>query len=132
MAFVALLAVMTPLWLGSATVPVLTALGFGPEHQCACGMVRGQCGCPECERLEQQRQRESAPRPYSVLKSTCDSQDSPLPSASVPPGVMPVALLLRESPVGTMLPQVAPVPLLSFVGDGPPTPPPRLSTLQRS
>src|SRR5215472_4637235 len=99
---VTLLTLMAPAWLGSATVPLLKAIGFGPEHRCACGMVPGKCGCPECARLEHQRQEDRAARPSPVVKSSCDENDPSFASASVPPGIMPAALALREPP-GTVL-----------------------------
>jgi hypothetical protein len=128
-AFVALLAMLAPLWLGPATLPLLRALAGDASHTCACGMAPGTCGCPECERLEHERQREHAPRPYRVLKSACDDQGAPLPSLAVPPCVMPATLALHDARITGLAPPALLAHDAARVPDGPPTPPPRAARL---
>jgi hypothetical protein len=116
---------LAPLALGPALGPLTRALGGVDEHRCACGMVRGKCGCPECERLEHERLRERAPRPYPVLRAQCGDNEVMTGSLGLPPTLPATIALflppLRPSIAGLRKATEAP----SRERDEPATPPPR-------
>lgn len=66
------LVLMAPILLGPALGSVLQAIGAHLEHRCECGMVRGKCGCEECEVAESERldRKQSA---VPVIKTACKS-----------------------------------------------------------
>jgi len=107
--------------------PVVVALGGHIEHRCACGMVRGKCGCPECERLEKQRQEDREPQPYAVLKSNCDDDDDfKIPSTAIPRCVVPQqATEVRKPFESGLATQARSADLESLERQRPPIPPPR-------
>jgi hypothetical protein len=116
-----------PLLLGPGSGAILRALGGADEHRCACGMKAGECGCPECERLEHARQLEAdALRGRSVMRSTCDDNGARLAPAG--------GLLVATAPTHAVLPAVAFERMEPLTGSQPdrslerarpPTPPPR-------
>jgi hypothetical protein len=119
-----------PLLLGPGSGTILRALGGADEHRCACGMKAGQCGCPECERLEHARQLEAdALRGHAVMRSTCDDHGAGLAVAG--------GALVATAPIHAVLPSVPFQPLdvllphepdPSLERARPPTPPPRYAT----
>jgi hypothetical protein len=117
--------VALPIGLGPATSTVVRLLGGGPEHVCMCGMKRGTCGCPECQRLEAERRAGRRVRAYDVIHRTCDGDDGVAVTPALPPFV--------SAPDGVAVPEpaaakTAPTPiaaLRSQLAREPSTPPPR-------
>ncbi len=120
-----LLALVAPMWLGPAMSPLVRALGGTPEHHCACGMKRGQCGCAECEAAARREDRD-ARSPIPVLSTHCLSDDS-IPTAPALPVAAPgVVAVLAAPPTAHPLERLRGVVLLDGRdADAPPTPPPR-------
>ncbi len=115
-----------PLLLGPGAGALLRALGGADEHRCACGMKAGQCGCPECERLEQRKQLEAEVlRGHAVLRSTCDDHAAALGGAALPVATAPVASVLPRVPFELRTLVVPHEPDPSLERARPPTPPPR-------
>jgi hypothetical protein len=123
--FGALMAALSPMWLGPMLLPIERAVAEA-HHVCACGMAVGTCGCPECEKLEQ-AQREERPSPAPVLKGECDKQTGLLAAAHLPPAVLASTPAISP-PVAVA--ELVPPPrraLVSMPQPAPPTPPPRRS-----
>jgi hypothetical protein len=119
---VAMLVVLAPAGLGPSAGAIARALGIF-DHACACGMAPGKCGCPACERLERERNRQG-PRP--VLESNCERSGALVPVSAVPPCILPGALAL-DAPAAAELPSLRPpTPPHLANTDGPATPPPRV------
>jgi hypothetical protein len=126
-AYAALVTLAAPAAFGPAMGHVLRELGAQHAHLCKCGMVPGKCGCPECERLEQARQRVLAPDALPAMRGECDD-DAPsilfgaLPAVGLAPPVatIPVPRGERVPPLRANAP-----PLWPHLD--PPTPPPRLA-----
>jgi hypothetical protein len=124
----ALLWVMTalalaPMWLGPLLVSIETAVAEA-QHVCACGMPKGTCGCPECER--EQRMNEGARGP--MLKGACDPDGSPVVWTDAPPVHGAPLLVTFAGPPGPLLATATPPPgVRSALSPPPPTPPPRLA-----
>jgi len=119
---VAILVVLAPIGLGPATGAIARALG-ALDHACACGMAPGKCGCPACARLERERTGRHAALP--VFKSSCEREGVAVPTAPLPPCVLPgelavAAPALEETMASPSLARPHPADR-----DGPPTPPPR-------
>jgi hypothetical protein len=117
-----LIAVLAPLWLGPMLAPLAQAF-VEAHHVCACGMAMGTCGCPECERIEEQRRQDEAP-PFPVVKGECDKNGTPLANAPVPPMVLPALFAMivpSTSSVALVSPSRSPV---SRAAPPPPTRPP--------
>jgi hypothetical protein len=116
---------LAPLLLGPGSAWALRALGGTPEHHCACGMKPGTCGCPECERIEHERNEAKRPLKYAALRSSCDDSDAPIASAALP--VVDSANLLSVilSPFARVLPETRTPALNAGRRPEPPTPPPR-------
>jgi hypothetical protein len=121
-------ALAAPVLLGPATGAVLHLLGAEAVHHCACGMKPGECGCPECARLEERRRDDAQPTAFRVIKPACDDDDLfetfALPEAIEAPrdAVAPPAL-------AAIVPDIARDRLWAPPAPEPPTPPPRsLST----
>jgi hypothetical protein len=123
------LALLLPMILGPALVPVTRWLGGADAHLCACGMAPGTCGCPECEKLEQQQLAEHAPHAYPVVRGQCEKDGVAPAYAAMPPMTAPVTDVL-----------VAPSPEVASAREAPPgsrsrgpaepvTPPPRAAFL---
>lgn len=120
---------LAPVALGPAYAPAVRLLGGEAKHLCACGMVVGQCGCPECERAERQRHRDEAPKPYPVCKTKCGGDDVPLAFAP-PPVAAPAAVDVSLPPAETADATTPAVPdWHSQTSVRPPTPPPEARPL---
>jgi hypothetical protein len=125
------LVLLAPMLLGPAIGPLTQAMGGEAKHLCACGMVAGTCGCPECARLERQHRRDEAPKAYPVLKSQCAGDDAPVAFAPLP--VVGPAMFHTLT-----VPSAPPVPLLRPMANAwasleptkPPTPPPENATVR--
>jgi|HubBroStandDraft_2_1064218.scaffolds.fasta_scaffold133171_3 hypothetical protein len=123
------LAVLAPMMLGPAFAPLARALGGDGEHRCACGMVQGTCGCPECARIEHQRVREHAPFPYPVLRSQCEGDEVAPGFAALPVALAaPEGLVIARAVEARVLP-IRPPQALSRESSEPTTPPPRDATV---
>jgi hypothetical protein len=120
-----LFALLAPMLLGPGSAWVLRALGGAPEHQCACGMKPGTCGCPECARIEHERSEAKRPLPYAALRSTCEDSDAPLASAALPlvHGASPIAVLV--APFARLTSDTRTSALHPRGRPEPPIPPPR-------
>jgi hypothetical protein len=114
-----------PAALGSAMGPVLRELGAQQVHMCKCGMPVGRCGCPECERLEEQRQRDRAPDVVPALKSHCDDDAPALVLGALAATGLPAWAGVHPVPRGDRIsrPKAARPPRIPSLD--PPTPPPR-------
>jgi hypothetical protein len=121
------LALLAPLILGPALGPLAVALGGGAEHRCACGMVQGSCGCPECERIEHQRLHERSPAPYAVLRSQCHDDEATPGAPALPPGIEAPAGFALAAPSSSRAPTRDPAAARSREATEPRTPPPRRS-----
>jgi hypothetical protein len=119
------LAVLAPMMLGPALGPLTRALGGTDEHRCACGMVQGTCGCPECARIEHKRLHDRAPVPYPVLRSQCEGDEVAAAFAALPLAIeAPVGFVLAPAPEASVAP-LRPSEALSRDATEPATPPPR-------
>jgi hypothetical protein len=100
------------------------------EHVCKCGMPVGKCGCPECDRLEQERLQEHAVERLAALKRHCDDDAPAIPFGMLPNGV-PAAIDGATLPVprGERLRIARAVAHVSSPGHEPPTPPPRSASV---
>jgi len=114
--------VMLPVALGPARMTFERALGGEPSHTCACGMKRGTCGCPECEKLEQQRANVSK---HVAVRNTCEDDDGFVRAPATPIVTPPNAPLVIAAATSTHgeLPIVS--SLDSQLAREPSTPPPR-------
>ena len=118
-----LLALIAPVWLGPAMMPLVHALGGEPTHTCACGMKRGTCGCPACAALERERTSKYVST-NPVVRNTCDDDEvAPTPAAPCVPAFAS-GLVVASSSVRAAAPLFAPQPICHNL-DEPPTPPPR-------
>jgi hypothetical protein len=130
-AVLTLAVIAAPAAFGPAVGVMMRELGAATEqHVCKCGMPVGKCGCPECERLEQERRREHVPEHLATLKRHCDD-DAP----AIPFGVLPTGVLSAASSATLPVPRSARVVVvvtpyrLSSRDDQPPTPPPRSASV---
>lgn len=114
--------VMLPVALGPARATIERALGGEPSHACACGMKRGTCGCPECERLEQEAKKISK---HVAVRNACEDDGGLVRAPAAPIVTPPNAPLVvaRASSVPQELPSVS--SLDSQLAREPSTPPPR-------
>jgi len=115
-----------PLLLGPATTTIVRALGGVGEHHCACGMDPGTCGCPECERVTQEKETTAEHlRGHAVLRSSCDDGTSLPAIGALPFAAVPVVATLP--PMGFELLALARPTAFdpSLERARPPTPPPR-------
>ncbi len=120
------LVLAAPLLLGPGANAVLRALGAADVHRCACGMKQGECGCPECERMEHAREHEAeALRGHAVLKSTCDRDGATPGYSSLPAFAAPLASALPAPAFELRAFVAAPDFDPSLERARPPTPPPR-------
>ncbi|MFO0670998.1 MAG: hypothetical protein U0235_15430 [Polyangiaceae bacterium] len=123
---VACAAILAPIWLGPALGSVIALLGAHMEHHCACGMVRGKCGCEECA-LEEAERHDRAPSRVPVWKTSC-TDDGVAVDGSLPPTVGPAPQQLAPAappPREGTAPIAFPSELASRGAVKPPTPPPR-------
>jgi hypothetical protein len=119
------LAVIAPMIFGPALAPLTRALGGIDDHVCACGMTRGTCGCPECEKLEQNRLREHAPHPYAVLRARCAGDEVAPGLAALPPSLARAEGVLAPAAPHSLAPAAWPDKVVSQALAEPVTPPPR-------
>jgi hypothetical protein len=130
-AVLTLTVIAAPAAFGPAIGVMMRELGAATaEHVCKCGMPVGKCGCPECDRLEQERLREHVPEHLATLKRHCDD-DAP----AIPFGVLGAAVLAASSSATLPVPRGERVAVtvasfhLSSPDDQPPTPPPRSASV---
>ena len=118
-----LVVLLAPVWLGPAYAPVVRALGAATaQHHCACGMKRGQCGCPTCIAEDQERQH---PSRHMIVRNTCDSDDFVPTFAVAPQAVARNASMIVPVAVTRARDTLPPAPLHDGDATEPPTPPPR-------
>jgi hypothetical protein len=127
MRFLAWLAfvVMLPVALGPARMTIERALGGEPSHACACGMKRGTCGCPECERLDREAKKVSK---HVAVRSTCEDDDGFVRAPAAPIVTMPNAPLVVARATSVMWERPSVSSLDSQLAREPSTPPPRASS----
>ena len=115
-------AVMLPVALGPARTTIERALGAEPSHACACGMKRGTCGCPECERIERDAKKISK---HVAVRNTCEDGDGLVRAPALPIVTPPNAPLVitAAASMEKELPSVS--SLDSQLAREPSTPPPR-------
>ena len=119
--------IAAPIALGPAYTPVLEALGLGVEHSCACGMVRGECRCPECKMEELAHKEAKKPHDFATLRTDCAEDDASVVSleeVAIAPARAGVLMEVRISTAALVTP-LAPRDLLPRDRDRPPLPPPR-------
>lgn len=123
--------IAAPAAFGPAVGVMMRELGAGTsEHLCKCGMAPGKCGCPECDRLEQERRAERASHVLPVLNRHCDDNVPAIPSGVLPAGVLAErGTTILPVPRGERLPVGAAAASLSSCDDQPPTPPPRSASV---
>jgi hypothetical protein len=128
---VTLVVLAAPAALGAALSPVLRQLDGATEHVCKCGMPVGKCGCPSCERLEQERLSEHRTEAAPTLKSRCDDDAPAMPlGAALPSGVLAAANDgTLTIPRGDRVPVATASTFGFFTDHPPPTPPPRLASV---
>jgi hypothetical protein len=131
LAWATLAVIAAPAAFGPAIGGVMRELGASlQEHVCKCGMPAGKCGCPECDRLEQDRLHEHQAERLAALKRHCDD-DAP----AIPFGALPSAVLAARGattlpiPRGERLPVAAAAASFLSPDDEPPTPPPRSASV---
>ncbi len=124
------LVLLAPILLGPAIGPITHALGGEAKHLCACGMVAGTCGCPECEKAERQRHREDAPKAYPVAKSQCGGNDTPVAFAPLPLAAPAEGCPLLPKVTAEVNLPVPTQPWASLEPIKPPTPPPEVAALR--
>ena len=128
---VTLVVLAAPAALGASLGPVLRELGDSTEHVCKCGMTVGKCGCPECERDEQQRLSEHRSEAAPTLKRHCDDETPAMPLGAA----LPAGVLAASSETTTSVPRGDRIPVSTATTPGystdnqPPTPPPRLASV---
>jgi hypothetical protein len=128
LAVATLVTIAAPAALGAAMGPILDQLGSAHEHVCKCGMAPGKCGCPDCDRAEQDRLSEHR-QVSPVLKGGCDQGAPAIQFAALPPAFLPAAGTLLPAPRGERLARdraSSPIPDHDL---DPPTPPPRLASV---
>jgi hypothetical protein len=123
--------IAAPAAFGPAIGAVMRELGAATvEHVCKCGMPAGKCGCPECDRLEQERRSEHAREQLATLKRHCDDDAPAIPFGVLPSGVLAArGSAVLPVPRGERL-DIATAPLrVSSPDHEPPTPPPRSASV---
>jgi len=114
-----------PIALGPATSTVTRLLGGEPEHKCMCGMKRGECGCPDCEKLEAQRRADHREHTYAMIRSGCEDDEGFVRAPPIPVAVpLRDAVLVMPAPSETVF-IVSIAALESQLSREPSTPPPR-------
>jgi len=114
-----------PVLLGPATALILHAVGGEVEHQCACGMKRGTCGCSECAQIEHDRRESKAAVHYVALKSSCDDDDGGPGLGTVPEATPPASFVVHSVVFSERALPLDPEDLDSSDPPKPETPPPR-------
>ncbi len=123
-----LVTIAAPCALGAAMGPLLDELGSAHEHVCKCGMAPGKCGCPECDRAEQERLHDRG-QVAPLLKSGCDQDAPALQFAALPPAFLSAPGPLLPAPRGERIARDLAPCLVPDRALDPPTPPPRLATV---
>lgn len=123
---IAVALLLAPVWLGPALGSVIALLGAHMEHHCACGMVRGKCGCEECQVVEAERhERRASAVPVFRTSCTDDAVDleGALPATTAAEGAVVTMKTpgWHESAVAARAPRIT----ASRERVPPPTPPPR-------
>jgi hypothetical protein len=131
LAWTTLAVIAAPAAFGPAIGGVMHALGVSmTEHVCKCGMPAGKCGCPECDRLEQERLHEHQGERLAALKRHCDDDAPPIPFGALPSAVLAArGATTLPVPRGERLPVAAPGAFFQSAVDEPPTPPPRSASV---
>jgi hypothetical protein len=126
---VALIAALSPLWMGPLLTPLRVAVA-GLHHVCACGMAVGTCGCHACEVVELRRQagEPGKQEPSPVLKGECGKGEAVLGDTHVPPAIPAAPESVIALTVVPATPAALRPGLRSLAPPPPPTPPPRSST----
>lgn len=122
-AYALLVFLLAPVWLGPAMGPLVRALGGAvTEHACACGMKRGQCGCPLCVAEEKARLYESK---HITVRTNCND-DGVAPVVAIAPLATgaSVTSVIPAAEARTPARLEAPSPHLR-TSEPPETPPPR-------
>ena len=114
-----------PIALGPATSTVTRLLGGELDHHCACGMKRGQCGCPECEHLEASRRDAKRVHKHLTVRRSCEDDDGVARAPNLPLATPVLAgFVLVPAPSVTF--DAEPIPeLRTQLSKQPSTPPPR-------
>jgi hypothetical protein len=114
--------VMLPVALGPARTTIERALGGEQTHTCACGMKRGTCGCPECERTQQEAKKVSK---RVTVRNACENDDGLARAPAAPIVTPPNAPLVvaRATSIAQERPSVSSIH--SQLVREPSTPPPR-------
>jgi hypothetical protein len=126
-----LVALAAPAALGASLGPILRELAESTAHVCKCGMPVGKCGCPACERTEQQRLSEHRTEAAPTLKRHCDDDAPAMPLGAA----LPAGVLAASSDATLTIPRgdriaVATTTTTGYVTDHPPpTPPPRIASV---
>jgi hypothetical protein len=128
---VTLVALAAPAALGASLGPVLRELGESTQHVCKCGMPVGKCGCPACERTEEQRLSEHRADVAPSLKRHCDDEAPAMPlGAALPSGVLAASSDATTTvPRGDRIPVVTTTTFAYSTDHPPPTPPPRFASV---
>lgn len=131
MAWATLAVIAAPAAFGPAIGGVMRELGVSlQEHACKCGMPAGKCGCPECDRLEQDRLHEHQGERVAALKRHCDDDAPAIPFGVLPPAVVAASgATMLPIPRGERLPVTAAGASISSPDDEPATPPPRSASV---
>jgi hypothetical protein len=128
---VTLVVLAAPAALGASLGPILNELGDSTGHVCKCGMPVGKCGCPACDRAEQERLGEHRTEAAPILKRHCDDDAPAMPlGAALPTGVLAASSdVMLSVPRGDRIP-IAATTTSGYATDAqPPTPPPRLASV---
>jgi hypothetical protein len=126
-----LVALAAPAALGASLGPVLRELGESTAHVCKCGMPVGKCGCPACERTEEQRLSEHRTEAAPTLKRHCDDDAPAMPLGAA----LPAGVLAASSDAFLTVPRGDRIPAATTTTHGyttdhpPPTPPPRIASV---
>jgi hypothetical protein len=126
-----LVALAAPAALGASLGPILRQLGESTAHVCKCGMPVGKCGCPACERTEEQRLSEHRAEALPTLKRHCDDDAPAMPlGAALPAGVLAASSdAALTVPRGDRIPAASATTSSDFTDQQPPTPPPRFASV---
>ena len=128
---VTLVVLAAPAALGASLSPIFHELGDSTVHVCKCGMPVGKCGCPACDRAEQQRLSEHMTEVVPVLKRHCeDEAPAMLLGAALPAGVLAASSdVTMTIPRGDRIPVATTTTFGYSTDDSPPTPPPRSASV---
>jgi hypothetical protein len=122
-----LVVIALPAALGPTWGPILRALGEQTTHVCKCGMKAGTCGCPECARLEHEREDAKRACPVPAVRRACDDEGPAFAFGDMPLAVVPVIARVPVTPsLGAAL-RPDEMTVLRGVEAKPPTPPPRIA-----